>query len=613
MARYLLLLIFIALCSCGGDTSSSLPQGVGGGGGGGGTGAPASITLAANPSSLTVLGTSSITATVLDSTDANVPDGTVVTFTLNDSTLGTVTPRATTYNGTVTATFTASNKPGTAIIMGTSGSATDTVNITIAAAVTGSIEFVSATPQVIGVQGSGQTETSTIKFLIKDINGNPVVDGTPVSFTMRGPSGGRLPANGGEYIGEIDSTPTQASASTVNGYANVILHSGRVAGPVLTTATVTGTTMSSSSTPISIGGGVPSASHFTVSTSTYNLPGLAIANRQANISVFLADRFGNYNVLTGTSVSFYSEAGAIDRSDITDSNGSTSVVYRTQAPDPADVAALGGGTCAGGPALWYLYPPDWESCLLQYVNTTYGVSTTRHPRDGWATILASVRGEEAFSDANGNGIYDVGESFTDANGNGIYDVGESFSDANGNGIYDVAESFTNTPQEAFIDKNDNGSWDGGSTDPFEEYIDDNGNSNYDYDGANGIREWDSDKTIFEDIRLLITGGPAYIKLSPSAFNILNGGSQGFTLLVSDINLNPLSPGSKVTISVDEGKLSGVTSYTFPNLFIRGPVELSFVVSDSSVTDTDLPKPATITVKVTWEETEYTRTFSGTID
>jgi hypothetical protein len=561
MSRYLLLLIFIAFCSCGGDTSSSLPQGVGGGGGGG-TVATASITLTANPSSLTVLGTSSITATVLDSTGTNVPDGTVVTFTLNDSTLGTITPRATTYNGTVSATFTAANKPGTAIITGTSGSATDTVNIAIAAAATGSIEFVSATPQVIGIQGSGQTETSTVKFLVKDINGNPVVDGTPVSFTMRGPSGGRLPADGGEYIGAIDSTPTQASASTVNGYANVILHSGRVAGPVLITATVTGTTMSSSSTPISIGGGVPSATHFTVATDKFNLPGLAFANKQANISVYLADRFGNYNVLTGTSVSFYAEAGAIDRNDITDSNGSTSVVYRTQNPIPADVA-----------------PEAWETALQAYVLATYGISTTRHPRDGWATILVSLRGEEAFSDANGNGIYDVGESFID------------------------------TSQEAFIDNNDNGSRDDGSADPFEIYIDDNGNNSY--DGANGV--WDPDKTIFKDIKLLITGGPSYIELDPSSFDISNGGSQGFTILVSDVNLNPLSPGSKVTISVDEGKLSGVTSYTFPSVFMAGPVELSFSISDSSATDTDPPKPATIKITVTWEGVEYTRTLSGTID
>ena len=565
MVRYLLLLIFIALYACGGGSSSGLPpsnEGGGGGGGGDGTGAPASITLVANPSSLTVLGTSSITATVLDSTDANVPDGTAVTFTLNDSSLGTVTPRTTTYHGTVTATFTAANKPGTAIIIGASGSITDAVNITIAAAATGSIEFVSATPQVIGIQGSGQTETSTVKFLVKDINGNPVVDGTPVNFTMRGPSGGRLPAEGGEYVGEIDSTPTDASASTVNGYANVILHSGRVAGPVLITANVTGTAMSSSSTPISIGGGIPSETHFTIATDTFNLPGLAFANRQANISVYLADRFGNYNVLTGTSLSFYAEAGAIDRSGRTGSNGSTSVVYRTQDPNPADVAPL-----------------PWETDLLEDVFEDYEISTTRHPRDGWATIMVSAKGEEAFSDANGNGIYDTGENFT------------------------------NTPQEAFIDKNNNGVWNDGSTDPFEEYVDDNGNGSY--NGAND--KWDSNKTIFKDIRLLITGGPSYFELNPGTFAIPNAGYQTFTLLVSDSNLNPLSPGSTVAISTDKGKISGMTAYTFPNVFRSGPIELSFVISDSDPKEIDPPEVATIKITVMWEGIEFTRTFSGSID
>jgi hypothetical protein len=565
MARYLLLLIFIALYACGGGSSSGLPpsgEGGGGGNGGGDIGAPATITLVASPSSLTVLGTSSVTATVLDSTGANVPDGTSVAFSLNDSSLGTVTPRTTTYHGAVTATFTAANKPGTAIIIGTSGSITDTVNITIAAAATGSIEFVSSTPQVIGIQASGQTETSTVTFLVKDINGNPVVDGTPVNFTMRGPSGGRLPADGGEYVGEIDSTPTQASASTVSGYANVILHSGRVAGPVLIIANVTGTSMSSSSTPISIGGGIPSATHFTIATDTFNLPGLAFANRQANISVYLADRFGNYNVLTGTSLSFYAEAGAIDRSGLTGSNGSTSVVYRTQDPNPADVAPL-----------------PWETALQAYVSATYGISTTRHPRDGWATIMVSAKGEEAFSDANGNGMYDTGENFTD------------------------------TFQEAFVDKNDNGVWNDASSDPFEEYIDNNGDGNY--NGANGV--WDSYKTIFKDIRLLITGGPSYFELNPSTFTISNAGSQTFTLLVSDSNLNPLSPGSTVAISTDKGNISGMTAYTFPNVFRSGPIELSFVISDSDPKDTDPPEVATITITVTWEGIAFTQTFSGSID
>ncbi|MBV6343528.1 hypothetical protein, partial [Candidatus Magnetobacterium casense] len=298
------------------------------------TGAPASINLTALPAALTVQGTASITATVLDNLGANVPDGTTVTFSVSPSGYGLVTTQATTVSGVATATLLALNTPGTVVVTGSAGGVSDTASIVISAAATGSLEFCCATPTVIGISGSGQTETSLILFLVKDINGNNVVDGTSVSFTMSGPSGGRLPSAGGEYLGTDDGTPTTASASTVDGVAGVYLHSGSVAGPVLVIATVAG--MSSASTGISIGGGIPNDAHLTLTTNKFNLEGLDWANIQANISVFMADRFGNYNILENTAVSFYAESGAIDRNAVTD-DGSATVVFRTQNPIPYDV------------------------------------------------------------------------------------------------------------------------------------------------------------------------------------------------------------------------------------------------------------------------------------
>ncbi len=81
---------------------------------GNGAGVPCTLTLTANPTTIPPDGTSPsiITATVLDSTGIPVPDGTTVTF---STTLGTITPSATTTGGTATATLT-STTSGTATV-----------------------------------------------------------------------------------------------------------------------------------------------------------------------------------------------------------------------------------------------------------------------------------------------------------------------------------------------------------------------------------------------------------------------------------------------------------------------------------------------------------------
>ena len=241
------------------------------------------------------------------------------------------------------------------------------------------------------------------------------------------------------------------------------------------------------------------------------------------------------------------------------------MVFRTQLPYPEDVV-----------------PEPWETALQGQVLADYGILTTAHPRDGWATIMASTRGEEGFDDIDGNGVYDPGEPFTD------------------------------TPQEAFIDVNDNLAWDDGTgLDPFEIYMDDDLSSSY--DGVNGV--WDADKTIFEDIRLLITGDPGlgYIRTNPSTFAIGDGGSQSFTLIVCDQNLNALIGGTTVKISADKGNFSGVNDYTFPDIFIVGPVELGFTLSDANAGDADPAEAATIEIIVNYKGTDYYVWVSGTID
>ncbi len=591
----------------------------------------ATVSLTANPVSITVDGTSSLSATVLDSISANMPDGTVVSFSLSSSNLGTINPQATTSNGIATATFSASTTPGTVTVTATSGNVSDTVDILIDALSPGSINFDSATPTLIGIRGTGQPETSVVKFIVKDVNFNPVVDGTSIDFCLLGPGGGRLPQDGGEYIGQIENieetftdlnanncydtgepftdsngnsiydSPLHAVVSTVNGEANVFLNSGTVPGTANIIATITATGSSSSSTPISIGGGVPNHAHLTIARTPVNLEGLAFVNIQSTVSLFMADRFGNYNVLEGTSVSFYTESGAIDTSSTVDNTGATSVIYRTQSPDPVNVAPIdnvtpgcdGGAPASLGAAL--NAAGEWEVCLQAYVNQAkpagYALGATSNPRDGWATVVVSTRGEEAFNDANGNGLFD------------------------GAGEFDIATQ--DTSQEAFIDVDDDNTRDDGSGgEPFEIFNDDDGNSTYNM--ANGV--WDADKTIFKDIPMLITGSPAYIEFNQnSGLAIADTGSLTFKILVADTNLNHLIGGSKITISHSGGgKLVGSTSYTFPDLFTYGPMETSVTLDDSDAGDNagsspKGPEAFSITVKVNWKGTDFERSISGTID
>ena len=226
-------------------------------------------------------------------------------------------------------------------------------------------------------------------------------------------------------------------------------------GPVVITATVQGTFISTTAGNISIGGGAPSDWFLSVSASKLNLPGLGCDGQTSMINVLLADRFGNYNILQGWSVSFAADSGAIDRSNITDSAGSTSASYRTQSPRPSDVLPLGGE--------------------LYYEATVSGVTRTYNPRDGYASILVYTSGEEYFVDNNADGVYQLGEPFTD--------LPEPFIDSNDSGFWNAGELFFDWPLTVA------------------------GSVLGSYNGANGV--WDSQVPIFRTIPLVITGPPHF--------------------------------------------------------------------------------------------------------
>jgi hypothetical protein len=125
--------------------------------------------------------------------------------------------------------------------------------------------------------------------------------------------------------------------------------------------------------------------------------------------------------------------------------------------------------------------------------------------DGLITVMASVRGEESFVDANGNGRFD----FDDSNGNGLHDPGEP------------SEAFIDLP-EPFLDKNDNCFFDYFDGHPrmapydeirnSDQYSDEDGNNAFGYGAnlslANG--KWDVDRQIMMTSHLLgLVSGPIF--------------------------------------------------------------------------------------------------------
>jgi hypothetical protein len=394
---------------------------------------PASITATANPSTITVNGTSTIEATVKDASGNNVADGTVVNFSTTFSG-ATLTPQASTVSGKAQATFTAGATSGTATVSITSGSASASVDITVLpSSSAGTIEFVSADPTVIAVKGSGGDETSIITFKVTDSTGQPIADGTQVSFTVVGPGGGEI--------------VSPSIVGTSGGNAVTVLQSGTKAGPVTVIATATldpgppPVVISSSSTNVSIGGGVPNWTHLSVATSTFNLPGLSCYGEKGTITAFVADRFGN-PVPENTTVSFFTEAGAIVTSGLTNEFGQAVANIITQGPAPRDVK----------PAPYYeneIVDPYGKPQPERFWNDDlFTPGIVRNPRDGLLTIIVMTLGEEGYEDANGNGVYDAGENFVDlpepfldVNDNEKWDPAEPYTDSNGNGRYDPPERY----------------------------------------------------------------------------------------------------------------------------------------------------------------------------
>jgi adhesin/invasin len=287
---------------------------------------PGSLTLTIVPNSLLGTGeaTANVTAVLKDVTGSPPPAGETVVFTLDDLSLGTITPSALSdVNGEAVAVFQDAAEGGTVTVTGTwttggvdvVGSAT--IDIAAPPAFIENAED-SPDPASINIKGTGGKSTSLITFDVKDVGGNLVTDGYRIDFSLEsGP-------NGGEKIRPL-------SAMTADGQVSTILSSGFKAGPVSIRAVYhNDVSVSTTTTQIAISGGPPVGEEFGISADYLNISGLWIANLQDEILVNAGDIYGNA-IPDNTAISFktYNTGGFFTPNTATTEDGLATNILRS--------------------------------------------------------------------------------------------------------------------------------------------------------------------------------------------------------------------------------------------------------------------------------------------
>ena len=99
----------------------------------------------------------------------------------------------------------------------------------------------------------------------------------------------------------------------------------------------------------------------------------------------------------------------------------------------------------------------------------------------------------------------------------------------------------------------------------------------------------------------------------STFAIADGGLLSFSVVIGDTNLNFPIGGTTIAVSTSAGKLTASPPSPVADTVSSGPIEFTFILSDSSPGDTDPVDPVVVTVDVTWKGTKFSRTAFGTVD
>lgn len=284
----------------------------------------------------------------------------------------------------------------------------------------------------IGIRGSGlgRPDSVLLQFRVTRLD-EPVV-GRAVTFTL---PEARPPA--------VRIIPAETRTDD-QGIARVRVLAGGTPGvlTVVATTPADGEGMvdpTDRSGVVVIRGGVPSAAHLQFSCEHLIIPAFITRTTADNwrlgqaegdgteCTVQMADRVGG-QADAGTRAFFLTEAGSVTQEALGDDTGLARTLHRIGPPVPFDTDPL-----------------PYE--------TANGFGGIFNPRDGLVRLVAVTRGEEDFTDTNGNKVYDPMFDFVTP----AQDLGEPYVDVDDNGEYDSDEARNHI--ENFRDTNDNGQWD----------------------------------------------------------------------------------------------------------------------------------------------------------
>ncbi|GAB4398892.1 MAG: hypothetical protein OHK0048_11360 [Rhodoferax sp.] len=299
-------------------------------------------------------------------------------------------------SGKVTVSYSAVDAPGTTpstlgcsgktveISASTTGAAVVTKSLTITASPATNISFVSATPTMIFLQGSGGITQSVVKFKLINARGEPLA-AQDVTLSLRNLASGAVKAS----FDTVGNTSPVTKATDSAGEVSVPVFSGTVPTSVIVNAAlVSNAAVNTDSAVLTIASGRPAQARVSLALSTFAIEGFNVDGQTSNVTLSLADRQGN-PVPDGTQVNFVTEGGVMI----------PPVCYT--------------GTVAGN-----------SQCTV-----TIRAQNPR-PANGRVSILAYTPGEEDFVDNNFNNVFDAGDTFTDL-GNAFRDDDESSTFSSG--------------------------------------------------------------------------------------------------------------------------------------------------------------------------------------
>ncbi|MFQ5709217.1 MAG: hypothetical protein ACE5HO_17305 [bacterium] len=111
--------------------------------------------------------------------------------------------------------------------------------------------------------------------------------------------------------------------------------------------------------------------------------------------------------------------------------------------------------------------------------------------------------------------------------------------------------------------------------------------------------------------VVLFSGVTQLSVSPTSFALQPFASQLFNYTVSDQNQNPLVEGTNISVTTNNGDVSGATNFTLADTQSRAFTHFSFVLTNSTP-DSTRAKSATVTIAVTSQNGNVTSLVTGTM-